>query len=187
MFGGESNLQRFMLQQLGIDPKFILVMAVGFVLLFLLLKKFAFGPIFGVLQQRQDKIRGDLDEAEARRNEMLALQRDYETRLAKIEEEARDKIQAAVKEAQAARDEIIAKAQADREAIVRRGEQELASAREKAMVELRDQIANLATSGAERILKEQLNTQNHSRLIDDVIAGIGPTGSSNGVPQGGLR
>lgn len=176
-----------MLEQLGIDFKFVLVMAVGFFFLFMLLKKFAFGPIFGVLQARQDKIRGDLDEAESRRNEMLRLQRDYETRLAAIEEEARDKIQAAVKEAQAARDEIIAKAQSDREAIVRRGEEELVREREKAMSELRDRIANLATTGAERIVKQELNAQGHARLIDDVIAGIGSNGSNNGVPQGGLR
>jgi F-type H+-transporting ATPase subunit b len=178
-----------MLEQLGIDFQMVLVMAVGFVLLFLLLKKFAFGPIFNVLQARQDKIRGDLDEAEARRNEMLRLQRDYETRLAKIEEEARDKIQAAVKEAQAARDEIIAKAQSDREAIVARGQDELAREREKAMAEMRDQIANLATTGAERILKQQLNAQGHSALIDDVINGISSTNgaASNGAAQGGLR
>jgi len=174
-----------MLEQLGIDFKFILVMAVGFVLLFLLLKKFAFGPIFNVLQQRQDKIRGDLDEAESRRNEMIRLQHDYEERLAKIEDEARDKIQAAVKEAQAARDEIITKAQADREAIVARSTDEVEREREKAMSLMRDQIALMATTGAERIIKQHLNTSGHSELIDDVIAGISQNASQNGAAPSG--
>lgn len=179
-----------MLETLGIDFKFVLVMAVGFLLLFLILKKYAFGPIFNILQQRQDKIRGDLDEAESRRNEMIRLQHDYEERLAKIEDEARDKIQAAVKEAQAARDEIITKAQADREAIVARSTQEIEREREKAMSLMRDQIALMATTGAERIIKQQLNTSGHTQLIDDVIAGIqanaGQNSAANGA-AGGLQ
>jgi F-type H+-transporting ATPase subunit b len=166
-------------QTLGIDFKFVAVMALGFLLLFFLLKKFAFGPIFSVLQQRQDTIKNDLDEAESRRNEMVRLQKDYETRLAQIEDEARDKIQSAVKEAQAARDEIIAKANADREAIVRRGEEEMAREREKVMAQMRDQIAEMAVTGASRILKQELNGQNHARLMDEVIAGIG---AKNGAP-----
>ncbi len=85
------------LATLGIDLRFLLVATVGFVLLFLLLKKFTFGPIFNMLQARQDNIKNNLDEAEARRAEMVRLQNEYETRLAQIEDEARDKIQAAVK------------------------------------------------------------------------------------------
>jgi F-type H+-transporting ATPase subunit b len=99
-----------LITSLGIDPKFILVQMVGFLILIFVLRKYAFGPMVGVLQQRQDTIRGNFDEAEARRNEMVKLQRDYEERLAKIEDEARDKIQVAVREAQVARDEIVARA-----------------------------------------------------------------------------
>jgi F-type H+-transporting ATPase subunit b len=177
------------LETLGIDFKFVAVMAIGFVLLFLLLKKYAFGPIFNVLQQRQDTIKNDLDEAEARRNEMVRLQQDYETRLAQIEDEARDKIQAAVKEAQAARDEIIAKANADREAIVRRGEEEMVREREKVMATMRDQIAEMAVTGAGRIIKQELNGTTHARLMDEVIAGIGAnhSGAAPDITRGSVN
>jgi F-type H+-transporting ATPase subunit b len=172
------------LETLGIDFRFVLTMAVGFTLLFLLLKRFAFGPIFNVLQQRQDSIRNNLDEAEARRNEMVRLQHDYEQRLAKIEEEARDKIQAAVKEAQAARDEIISRANADREAIMRRTEEDIQRERDKAMATLRDQIATMAVTGASRILKRDIDASSHTALIDEVISDI--SARSAGSTVGGL-
>ncbi len=171
------------IDQLGIDYRFVAVMAVGFVLLFLLLKKFAFGPIFNILQQRQDTIRHDLDEAESRRNEMVRLQHDYEDRLAKIEDEARDKIQAAVKDAQAARDEIVAKAKADSDAIVARGREEIEQEKRKALIEMRDQVAELAIGAASRVVKTSLDSANHARLIDDVIAGLGD-GSSTRLTNG---
>lgn len=162
---------------LGIDFRFILLMAVGFLLLFMLLKRFAFGPIFNVLEQRQTTIRNNLDEAEARRNEMARLQKDYEQRLAAIEDEARDKIQAAVKDAQAARDEIIARANADREAIMRRTEEDILRERDKATAIMRDQIAEMAVTGASRILRQKLDVPNQGRLIDEVISEIGSRGT----------
>ncbi len=172
---------------LGIDFRFILVMAVGFLLLFMLLKKFAFGPIFNVLEQRQSTIRNNLDEAEARRNEMVRLQKDYEQRLAGIEDEARDKIQAAVKDAQAARDEIIARAHADRDAMLKRTEEDILREREKSLATMRDQIAEMAVTGASRILKQKLDVPNQGRLIDDVIAEIGSRGARNGADITGGR
>lgn len=158
---------------LGINPSYILVSLVGFLILLFVLTKFAFGPMVGVLQARQDKIRGDLDEAQARRDEMVALQKDYETRLAAIEDEARDKIQAAVKEAQAARDEILTRAHTEAQAIVQRGQEEVTAERAKLLVDSRDQIVDLATLMARQSAKENLSAAGHSALIDDAITKIG--------------
>lgn len=169
-----------MLQTLGIDAQFIFLAALGFILLFLILRKYTFGPVYNILQQRQESIRNNLDEAQARRDEMVRLQREYEERLAKIEDEARDKIQAAVRDAQAARDEILARAHAESEAIVQRGQEEVTRERERAMLEMRNQIAELAVTAAGRVIKQSLNTQSHAALIEDVINGIG-------APAGGAR
>lgn len=162
-----------LLNQLGIEPRFILISLVGFLVLLFVLMKFAFGPIAATLQARQDKIKGDLDEAQARRDEMVALQRDYEQRLAAIEDEARDKIQAAVKEAQLAREQILVKAHDDAQAIVQRGQEEAAAERAKLLVESRNQIVDLATLMARQSTLENFSTAGQAGLIDDAIAKIG--------------
>jgi len=173
-----------LLTNFGIEPKFFLTMALGFVLLFLILKKFAFGPIFNMLQARQDKIRHDLDDAEARRNEMVRLQKEYEQRLAQIEDEARNKIQSAVKEAQAAREELLHKAHDEAQTIVARGQAEIAREREIAMAQMRNQIAQLSTMAAGRIIKKTLDPNAHMSLVDDVIADIGSQNGHSAVRGG---
>ena len=174
------------LENLGIEPRFILISIVGFALLLYILMKFAFGPLAATLQARRDKIIGDLDDAQAKRDEMIALQRDYETRLAAIEDEARDKIQAAVKEAQAARDEIITRAQADAQAIVVRGQAEIDAERAKSLTEARNQIVDLATLMARRSAQENLSAAGQSNLIDDAIARFGSvTSTAQMSPQAG--
>lgn len=161
------------LETLGIEPRFILVSLVGFLILLYVLMNFAFKPLVGTLNARQDKIRGDLDEAEAARNRMITLQREYEQKLAAIEDEARDKIQAAVREAQAARDEMIRKAQDDAAGIIARGQAEVEAERAKALTEARNQIVDLATLMATQTARQNLNAQGQSALIDDAIAKIG--------------
>lgn len=169
------------LQSFGIELKFLLVQITGFLVLIFILAKFAFGPIYRMLEARQSNIRGNLDEAEARRNEMVRLQKDYEERLAKIEEEARDKIQTAIKEAQASRDEILEKAREESTRIIARGNEELTSERAKAMAEMRDEIANMAIAAATQAVRGNLNAQNHSTLIDQAIASIGEGGNASGA------
>ena len=175
------------LSTFGIETRFLFTMVIAFVILFLVLKNFAFGPIFGILQARQDKIRADLDDAEARRNEMVRLQKEYEQRLAQIEDEARDKIQAAVKEAQAARDELLQKAHGEAQTIVDRARQDIVREREIANAEMRDQIARLSAQVAGRLIKQTLDPTAHSRLVDEVIGTISLNGGSDHASNNAVR
>ena len=174
------------LQSFGIDPKFLLIQIIGFSILVMVLAKFAFGPIYKTLEARQSNIRGNLDEAESRRDEMVRLQKEYETRLAQIEEEARDKIQVAVKEAQSARDEIIEKAREESTRIAQRGVEELHSERAKAMAEMRNEIAEMAIAAATQAVRGNMNAGNHSALIDQAIASVG-TSQGRSTPGGSLN
>ncbi len=160
-------------QTLGIDLRFIVISLVGFLILLYVLMNFAFKPMVKTLNARQDKIRGDLDEADAARSRMIALQRDYEHKLAAIEDEARDKIQGAVREAQAARDEMIARAHQDAAAIMVRGQAEIEAERAKSLAEARNQIVDLATMMARQSTRQNLSAQGQSALIDDAIAKVG--------------
>lgn len=160
-------------QTLGIDLRFIVISLIGFLILLYVLMNFAFKPMVKTLNARQDKIRGDLDEADAARARMIALQRDYEHKLAAIEDEARDKIQGAVREAQAARDEMIARAHQDAAAIMVRGQAEIEAERAKSLAEARNQIVDLATMMARQSTRQNLSAQGQSALIDDAIAKVG--------------
>jgi len=167
------------LHQLGIDPKYILVSLIGFVILVFVLSKYAFRPIADTLDARQKKITGDLTEAEARRDEMVRLQKDYEQRLAGIEDEARETIAKASREANAVTEASLGRAREEAAMIVQRGTEEVDAERAKAIIESRDQIVDLASALARRAVKQELNVTAHAQLIDEVIAGLSAKGSLN--------
>jgi F-type H+-transporting ATPase subunit b len=168
-------------EALGLDPKFLLIQAVAFLLLLIVLTKFAFRPLLNILEARQENIRNDLDQAESRRLEMERLQKDYEERLAKIEDEARDKIQQAIKQAEGIRDEILTKARTESEQVLAVGRAEIDRDRIRSMAQMRNEIADLAIHAAQSVVGKNLSAQGHDQLIAEALS------SFEGKGHGGLN
>jgi F-type H+-transporting ATPase subunit b len=158
-----------LLQTLNISPPALLVNMVGFVLLFLLLRKIYFGPIAKFLDERQQGIRESLEDAERARQEAQAERDRLREELDQIEQTARDHIQQATREAAAARDEIITSARAEAETILARGTDELRREKEKALVEIKDHAADIAVSACEAILRRTLDDDRHRVLVDEFL------------------
>src|SRR3989338_5984587 len=76
----------------------VLTHALGFVILVLVLKRFAWRPLLELLDARRQRIEQEFARIEQTKTQLETLQREYQTRLAQIEQEARAKIQEAVAE-----------------------------------------------------------------------------------------
>lgn len=160
---------------LNIDPRVLLIQIGGFILLLIVFKRFLFGPIGQVLEGRRQDIAETYATAERERGAMEGFRRDYEKRLAAIETESHEKIQAAIKEAQGIRDEIIADARSRSDSILSRGEAELAREREKTILDLRREVADLVINASSNLLDRSLDDAAHRKLIDDFISSVGKT------------
>lgn len=161
-----------LLEQLGIVPVHLLIQVTGFLVLYWLLSKFLFPPVREMLATREQAIQSRLDEAEERRQEMIRMRDDYETRIANIEAEARERIEEAVKQAQVARDELLTHARQQAERIMERGHAEIQREKEKALVEIRDQVAELAVAAAGQLIRQNLDEQRHRELALEVIENL---------------
>ena len=162
-----------LVQQLGITIPLLLTQIVGFGLLMLLLWKFAFGKIFGILDERRDAIKATYDQLDMDRARMDEMRSDYERRLNGIEAEAREKIQAAVKDGQALRDNIVADARQQVETIVTQGRNDSERERQAAFLEMRQQIVAIAMSAAGKVVGENLNDARQIKMVDDFIGSVG--------------
>jgi len=160
------------LDALGLEPRIVLVQAISFVLLYLLLKRFLFGPIMGMMDRRNEEIAARLRNAEEHEKQMHALREQYERRIAQIESEARDMIQEATRRAHEARDEIIAEARAKAQEMIARAQTEIERELDKARIALRGEIAELAVSGARQILDRELRREDHERFVEQYIKEI---------------
>ena len=158
---------------LNIDPKVLAIQAGGFLLLLVVFKLFLFKPIRDVLDQRRRDIEGRYEDADARKQAAEDLKADYERHLSQIDDEMRAKITEAVKQGQEMRDEIIADSRVQAEQILTKAQAEIQREKEKAMVELKTTVADLAVEAAGRLVGERLDDKKHREMIGKFIDEVG--------------
>lgn len=151
------------------DLQQVLSQAISFILLLVVLRKFAWGPLLAILDARRHHIEHELREIAQSKVEMTRLQQEYTQRLAKIEEEARTKIQQAVLDGKRIAIEIQEQARAQGQEILQKSKETIELEVAKARVTLRDQLAGLALDAVERILRRKLDPQADRQLVNAVL------------------
>jgi F-type H+-transporting ATPase subunit b len=141
-----------------------------FGLFFLVLRKFAWKPILNAVKAREEIIKGSLEAAESARNEMKRLHADNEVILKK----AREEREAILMEAREARDRLIDEAKGtatiEAEKLIEKARQGIEREKERAITEIRDQVATLSVDIASKILGEKLKeSEQQQKLIDSYL------------------
>lgn len=157
---------------LGLEPKILLVNIAGFVLLVVLLKRFAFGPIGEILDDRAREVEANLDEAERAKQMALADQQRLQTELAKLDDRGREIVQHAEREAENRRQEIVHRAGEQSQRIVEEGHRAVERAAQEARDRLRAETAGIAVKVSERVLRQALDEERQAALVDAFIADI---------------
>ena len=152
----------------------------AFAVLFFFTWKFVIPRFKQVLEERREKIQGEMEKAEATRVEAEKLQEDYRTQLAGAREEANKVIEEARTTAEQLRRDLQAKAEEEAQATVARAQEEIHAERDRAFQELRAQIGSIAVELAERVVGASLDDKAHQRLIDGFIDEVASGASSNG-------
>jgi len=157
------------LDALGIKFPELLTQILGFIIAVWILKKFAWKPLMGMLEQRRTKIKTDLDDAEKTRTDADNLLAQYQAKLKDIEAEARVKIQDAVADGNKVATEIREQARAEAKDIISKAREELARDVAKAKIELRDDMVNMALFATEKIISEKLDDEKHRKLLSSFL------------------
>lgn len=168
-FAAEAPEGGGLLALLGIDPKTIIIQAIGFLVVLAVLWKFVFGKVGGLLEERRTEITTQSEQLRADREELDRLTAETRQRLADIETEAQTKIQAAIEQGNTERQQILAQARQDADDEVARARAEIQREKDEAISELRGVVAELAIDTASKIISEELNAERHQRIIDASI------------------
>ncbi|MFQ6093328.1 MAG: F0F1 ATP synthase subunit B [bacterium] len=161
------------LHALGLNFKLILVQAAGFLVLFLLLKKFLFGRITDALRARREEVRSTYAKSEQEKAEAEKLKQDYQKRLDEIEAAAEEKIQAAIKKAEEISNEIISKTHQEAEKIKAKAFHDIDLGKRQALTEIRDQVVNLTILASSKIIEKSIDQPTAERLVDEFIDEVG--------------
>lgn len=156
----------------------LLVGAIAFAILFFFMWKWVLPRVNAILEERREKIQGELERAEQARLAAEKELAEYRAQLASAREESNRIIDEARKTAEQLRRDLQAKAEQEAQAIVVRAQEEIRAERDRVFQELKAQVGEIAVDLAGRIVGESLDGQRHAKLIDDYISAV--TGSGNG-------
>jgi F-type H+-transporting ATPase subunit b len=165
---------------LQINLFWIIVASLNFILLFVLLSVFALGPLRRMLDERRARIEEGLRDAEQARRDRESAEAERVAALQEARREANEIITRAQKVAQDSRDADIAATKAELERLRDRASAEIEAEKQRAISDLRAEVADLALQAASKVVGETLNTERERRLVQEFLAesGTSQTGGS---------
>lgn len=146
---------------------------IAFLIIFFVMSKFAWPSILKMMEDRENKIQGDLDAAEEAKTQAQSDAKAYEERLAAAEREAAEIVAAAKREAEEERSRILAKAQKDASATIAKARDAVEAERKKAMVQLSGSVVDLSVEIAGKIIGNDLDDEAHRALAEKYLAEVG--------------
>jgi F-type H+-transporting ATPase subunit b len=152
-----------------INPGLMVWTVVTFVVLLLVLSKYAWKPLLKSLQEREDNIRDALGQAEKARAEASELVKQNEVNLARAEEEYQKIVREGKAFAEKLKEEIVAKANAQAQRQLQQAKEEIQRDVDAARQQLRTEVADLAVQAAGKILDESLDAQKHRKIVDNFL------------------
>jgi F-type H+-transporting ATPase subunit b len=154
----------------------LVVGAIAFGVLFFFMWKWVLPRIRTLLDERREKIQGDLEKAEEARRAAERELAEYRQQLGGAREEANRIIEEARRTADQLRRDLQTRAEEESQAIVARAQDEIRAERDRVFQELRTQVGEIAVDLAGRVVGQTLDAETHRRLIDEYIDQVSGNG-----------
>jgi F-type H+-transporting ATPase subunit b len=150
-------------------PGLMIWTLIAFAITFFVLRKFAFGPIQKTIDERRDRIRKAVEEADAARDEARELLEEHRKLISQAKSEAGDILAEArrVGDAQLARAKE--ETEADRQRRLEETRKQIEAETARALEQIRSEVAELTLEATSRVVGKVLTTEDHRRLIDEAV------------------
>ena len=146
---------------------------VNLLILYAFLRKFLFGRVNAVLEQREKLVREQLEAAETGRTQARALQDQYEKQLSGAREEAEKIVSDAKVRAQEAYDRQMAQAQADARRVQTEAEARIAAQKQEMLRGVRQEVAQLAVLAASQVAGRDLDQEADRAMVKEFLSEAG--------------
>jgi len=154
---------------LGISLPLLLAFIINFIILFVLLSKFLYKPVLKTLDERAKRIKESMEWAEATKREYEQAKAEVQRQIEKGRQDGQAVIAQAVQKGEEFKTEARKEAAEQAKAIVERAKAELGAERDKMVQELRGEFVSMLMLTAEKVIKETLDKEKHSKLIEETL------------------
>ena len=160
----------------NLDPQLLFdtgVTLVAMFFLFVLLSYLLFDPARKMLEKRKAFIQSQLDEAAETKADAMKQKEQYTEALSKVEEESAELMAAARKRAKARETEIVEAANEQAHRILTRAEKEISLEKDKARDDMKQEMVQIASLMAEKVVSASINTQIQDTLVEETLKEMG--------------
>ncbi len=158
---------------MDLNPGLTLWTVITFLVLIVVLGKFAWGPIVKMLDERERTIRDAVDQARKERAEAERLLAEQKESLDKARREAAALAQRSKAEVEALRQDLTARARKEADDLVTAARAQIQEEKGKAIQELRGQVADMAIEAARRLIPQAIDEKTHRSLVEEYVKQIG--------------
>ena len=157
--------------------KSLIIQLVNFLLLLFVLTKVLYKPLLAKMEERTGAIKKSLEEAQLARAEAQRQQEENAARLRAAYAEAAAIREAALKEAAEEQRKLVEAAKVEAQRLVDNASAQMVLEVGRAREELRREVADLATSVAERLIRRSLRDEDHRRIVDEALGAMAKSSS----------
>ncbi len=155
-----------------VTPGLMIWTIVCFLITLFVLKRYAFGPIQAMIDERRERIRQSLEEADNARKEARKLLEEHRKLISEARRQA-EEIRADVRrEAEAGRERVREETEADRKRRLEETKRQIEAETARALSQIRQEVAELTLLAASKVTGKVLDSADQRRLIDEAISSL---------------
>ena len=158
---------------IGVDFWTALFTLLNFLAVLIVGKKFLWGPVMKMIQDRQQEIDDMYSEADSARISAKAMEEEYKQKLSAAMETGERIVKDATMRGQAKEEEILRQANAEASALLDKAAADIAMEKKKAINDAKDEISGMAMAIAEKVVARELTAADQSKLVDEFINELG--------------
>ena len=153
-------------------PGLMIWTIICFAITLFVLSRFAFGPIQKAIDERRERIRRSLEEADNARAEARQLLEEHRALIGQARGQAEEILSEARRLADAQRDRVREETEADRQRRLEETRRQIEAETVRALEQIRAEVADLTLVAASKVTRKALDRDDHRRLIDEAIADL---------------
>lgn len=158
-----------LITRLGVNWPLLITQVVTFIILLVILRVVAYKPVMRMLDERSQRIKESIDQAETLKQESARAEEEVKKQLEQASREGQERIARAVKAGEEVKQKAQEDARKEAETLINRAREEIAKERDEAINEVRREFADLTVTAAGKVIERSLDKEQHRELIEKVL------------------
>jgi F-type H+-transporting ATPase subunit b len=155
-----------------VTPGLMIWTLVCFAITFFVLKRYAFGPIQKAIDDRRERIKQSIEEADRAREEARSLLEEHRKLIGKAKADAEEILAEARRVADAQRERVREETEVDRHRRLEETARQIEAETQRALEQIRAEVAELALAATAKVTGKVLDREDHRRLISEAIGDL---------------